>query len=69
MQGVYIRKLGKISVKLSVVGVLYLAIAPMGVKFGTDEWTFTKFHPFVSPMCGEKPQNCPLSNLNTGILC
>jgi len=46
IQGVYIRKLGKISVKLSVVGVLHLAVAPMGVKFGTDEGTFAKFHPF-----------------------
>ena len=46
----------------------------MGVKFGMEEGTFgpllhAKFHPHrcnVSPMRGEKPQNWPLSKLNTG---
>ena len=46
----------------------------MGVKFGTDEGTFgpllrAKFHPHRckgSPLRGEKPQNRPLSKLNTG---
>jgi len=46
----------------------------MGVKFGTEEGTEgpllrTKFHPHrynVSPLGGEKPQNRPLSKLNTG---
>ena len=46
----------------------------MGVKFGTEEGTFgpllrAKFHPHrcnVSPLRGEKPQNRPLSKLNTG---
>jgi len=33
-----------------------LVVAPMGVKFG------------VSPLQGEKPQNRPLSKLNTGAL-
>ena len=48
----------------------------MGVKFGTETWTFgpllcAKFHPHrrnVSSPRGEKPQNRPLSNLNT-VLC
>ena len=43
-------------------------------KFGTEEGTFgplirAKFHPHrcnVSPLRGEKPQNWPLSKLNTG---
>ena len=46
----------------------------MGVKFGTEEGTLgpllrAKFHPHrcnVSPLRGEKPQNRPLSKLNTG---
>ena len=49
-------------------------VAPMGVKFGMEEGTFgpllhAKFHPYrcnVSPLRGEKPQNRPLSKLNTG---
>jgi len=46
----------------------------MGVKFGTEKGTFgpvlrAKFHPHrcnMSPLWGEKPQNGPLSKLNTG---
>ena len=46
----------------------------MGVKFGIKEGTLgpllhAKFHPHrcnVSPLRGEKPQNRPLSKLNTG---
>ena len=46
----------------------------MGVKFGMEEGTegpllLAKFHPHrcnVSPLRGEKPQNRPLSKLNTG---
>jgi len=46
----------------------------MGVKFGVEEGTFgpllhAEFHPHrcnVSPLPGEKPQNGPLSKLNTG---
>ena len=46
----------------------------MGVKFGMAEGTegpllHAKFHPHrynVSPLRGEKPQNRPLSKLNTG---
>jgi len=45
----------------------------MGMKFGTEEGTLgplllAKFHP-ISATCrswGEKPQNRPLSKLNTG---
>ena len=45
-----------------------------GVKFGMEEGTegpllHAKFHPHrcnVSPLGGEKPQNWPLSKLNTG---
>jgi len=48
----------------------------MGVKFGVEGPSFgsllrAKFHPHrcnVSPMRGEKPQNRPLSKLNTGRL-
>jgi len=48
----------------------------MGVKFGMEEGTFgplfrAKFHLHrcnVSPLRGEKPQNRPLSKLNTGRL-
>ena len=47
---------------------------PLAVKFGTEEGTQgpllrAKFHPHrcnVSPLRGEKPQNRPLSKLNTG---
>jgi len=45
----------------------------MGVIFGVEEGTgpllHAKFHPHrcnVSPLRGEKPQNQPLSKLNTG---
>ena len=49
-------------------------VAPVGVKFGMEEGTegpllHAKFHPHrcnVSPLRGEKPQNRPLSKLNTG---
>ena len=48
-------------------------VAPMGVKFGAEEGTKgplrAKFHSHrcnVSPLRGEKPQNRPLSKLNTG---
>jgi len=40
----------------------------MGVKFGI---LHAKFHPYrcnMSPLRGEKPQNRPLSKLNTGRL-
>jgi len=51
-----------------------LSLHRWGVKFGMEEGTFgpllhAKFHPHrcnVSPLRGEKPQNRPLSKLNTG---
>ena len=56
------------------MGSYALVVAPMGVKFGMEEETegpllHAKFHPHrcnVSPLRGEKPQNRPLSKLNTG---
>jgi len=38
LQGIYIPKLGKISVKFSVLGPINLSlfVAPMGVKFGME---------------------------------
>jgi len=56
------------------LGSYTLVVAPMGVKFGTEEGTEgpllrAKFHPHrcnVSPLRGEKPQNRPLSKRNTG---
>jgi len=61
-------------IKSSILGSYTLVVAPMGVKFGTEEGTFgsllhAKFHPHrckVSPLRGEKPQNRPLSKLNAG---
>jgi len=37
MRGVYIPNFDQISVKISVFGLLCLTVAPMGVKFGTEE--------------------------------
>jgi len=37
---VYIPNFGKISVKISVLGVLYPYLYTDGVKFGVDKWTF-----------------------------
>jgi len=76
LRGVYIPHFDQISVKISVLGVLCPYCCTNGVKFGMEEGTFgsllhAKFHPSrrnVSPMRGEKPQNWPLSNLNTGAL-
>jgi len=60
----------QISVKNSVLGVLYPNHCTNGVKFGAEEGTKgpllrAKFHP---NRC-KKPQNRPLSNLNTDALC
>ena len=65
--GVHIPHFDQISVKISLLGVLCPAL--MGVKFGNLR---AKFHPHrcnVSPLRGEKPQNQPPGNLNTGALC
>ena len=74
LRGVYIPHFGQIWVKISILGSYTLAVAPMGVKFGVEEATFgpllrAKFYPhrcILSPLRGEKPQNRPLSKLNTG---
>jgi len=58
------------------LGSYTLTVAPIGVKFGAEEGTLgpllhAKFHPNrcnVSPLRHEKPQNRPLSKLNTGAL-
>ena len=58
------------------MGSYTLVVAPMGVKFGVEEGTcgplhHAKFQPHrcnVSPLRAEKPQNRPLSKLNTGRL-
>ena len=52
--------------KFQFWGSYTLVFAPMGVKCGV-----AKFHPHrcnVSPLWGEKPQNRPVSKLNTGRL-
>ena len=53
------------------MGSYTLVVAPMGVKFGTEEGTdppcqISPHRCNVSPLRGEKPQNRPLSKLNTG---
>jgi len=51
LRGVYIPHFDQISVKISVFGSYTLTVAPMGVKFGTEEGA--KFHPYqynVSPL-------------------
>jgi len=70
---VYIPYFDQISVKISVLGSYTLIVALMAVKFVMEEGTLihAKFHPHhcnVSPLRGEKPQNRPLSKLNTGTL-
>jgi len=70
MGGVYIPHFDQISVNISVLGgPTYPYRCTAGVKFGMEEGTHAKFHPIsvqrVAPG-GEKPQNRPLSNLNTG---
>jgi len=72
MRGVYVPHFGQILVKnFSFGGPYTLVVAPLGVKFGTEQGTVldAKFHPHrcnVSPLRGEKLQNRPLSKLNTG---
>jgi len=55
------------------LGSYTLVAAPMGVKFGMEVTCgpvlHAKFHPHrcsTSPLRGKKPQNRPLSKLNTG---
>ena len=75
-----IHMLIKSQYKFQFWGSYTLVVAPMGVKYGTEEGTSTfllfgpllraKFHHRcnVLPLRGEKPQNRPLSNVNTGAL-
>ena len=68
LPGVYIAHfLSNLSKKFQFWGFYTLVVAPMGVKFGTEEGA--RFHPDrcnVSPLRGEKPKNRPVSKLNTG---
>jgi len=70
LRGVYIPRFGQISVKFQLSRSYTLIVAPMGVKFGTEEAPCQILpHPYnVSPLRGEKLQNRPLSNLNNGAL-
>jgi len=65
LRGVYIPDFGQIWVKISILGVLHRCRCTDGGKI----LLHAKFHPYrcnVSPLRGEKPQNRPLSKLNTG---
>ena len=72
--GTYIPKFSNIFAKFTVFGVLCPYRCTNGVKFCMEEWTLgsllsARFHPHwcnMSPLLGEKPPNCTLSNLNTG---
>jgi len=74
--GVYIPHFDQISVKISVLGVLFPYCCTDGGEIwhgGGDLWFLlrAKFHPHrcnVSPLWGKKLQNRPLSKLNTGML-
>ena len=66
LRGIYIPHFGQISVKFSVLRVLY----PYRCTDGGEIWhggLRAKFHPHrcnVSSLRGENPQNRPLSKLN-----
>jgi len=70
--GVYIPHFDQIPVKIPFFGVVH----PYGCTDGGEIWHFgplhhAKFHPHqcnVLPLWGKKPQNWPLSKLNTGAL-
>jgi len=64
--GVYIPYFGQISVKISVLGVLYgtLIVAPMGVvKFGMEEGTEGPNFTFIGATC----RPCGAKNLKIGL--
>jgi len=76
LRGTYISHFDQISVKISVLGSYTLPLHRLGWNLA---WTteplvpllHSKFHPHpcnVSPLWGEKPQNRPEYNLNTGAL-
>jgi len=57
------------SVKISVLGILYPYRCSNGDEICFGHLLRAKFHPHqcnVSLLWGEKPQSRPLSNLNTG---
>ena len=60
--GVYIPHFGQIWVKISILGVLH----PCRCTTGGEIWHRSPPPCNVSPLRGEKPQNRPLSKLNTG---
>ena len=71
LQGVYIPHFDQMSVKISVLVVLYpyRCTDEGGIWHGGGDLVRAKSHPNrcdVSPLRGEKPQNRPPSNLNTG---
>jgi len=45
--GVYIPHFGQISVKISALGCYTLDVAPMGVKFGTEEGVASSVPNFI----------------------
>jgi len=68
LRGIYIPHFDQISVKISVLGSYTLVVAPMGVKFGTEEG------PLVGPLlrakfhrhrCNVSP--CGAKNLKIGL--
>jgi len=62
--GVYIPHFDKISVKISVLGVLYLTVAPMGMKFGVEKVPSST--PNFSPN-GATCHSCGAKNLKIGL--
>jgi len=65
--GVYITHFGQISVKISVLGVLYPYRCTDGVKFGTEQGSVPNLTPIGAtcrPWGAKKPQNRPLGKLN-----
>jgi len=61
--GVYIPHFGEIRVKISVLGSYILVIAPMVVKFGTEEGTSV---PNFTPV-GATYRRCRAKNLKIGL--
>ena len=72
LRGVYILHFGQIWVKISILGVLHpCCCTDGGWNLAWRPLLHAKFHPHrcnVSPLRGKKPQNRPLSKLNTGRL-
>ena len=77
LQGVYIPHFGKIWVKFSILGLLHPCRCTDGGEIwqggGDRRWSpppcqISPHRCNVSPLRGEKPQNRPLSKLNTGML-